>query len=162
MMNMNSENKRIHPRYCVPHSDDPCYEYEVVMTKTKVHAKIDQQQSIDHDYLGFIKNVSVEGLCFSSDGLYEYGQIVEMEVELPGAVKSIHMEGEVQWNKLVEAQEKMKEEPDELAKFRTGIKVIEVDGKMVSETIHFEENYHIQWSIVLDSIFGNFRCITSK
>lgn len=158
---MSLAENRTYPRYVVPHSDNPAYEYEVVMTKTKVHLKATEEKSAETDYLGFIKNISVDGLCFSTDAAYENGQIVEMEVDLPGADKSIHMEGEVQWNESVDLKGK-KNQDNELATFKTGIKVFEVDGKRVCETVHFEENYQLQWSIVLDSIFGNFRLILNK
>ncbi|MFH1414300.1 MAG: hypothetical protein ABIG56_05590 [Candidatus Omnitrophota bacterium] len=79
------------------------------------------------------------------------GDYLYIELYLPKLKKPVCMTGQVRWSRMVSPRIKRK------YKFDTGVRLISVSGKSVSASIHFDKKDHIFWSIVLDSIFGNFR-----
>ena len=147
--------KRQHPRY---------------ETKVKVYFEIDYDletnvkfQMIGPDegvssrqYSGVSKNVSVEGMCFSSDIKLNKGEKLKVEVYLPASKEPIHMEGEVRWSKSNSSDKGSKKA------FDTGLRLVSVEGKRVVDTIHYDEKYQVYWSEVLESILGKFKEIGKK
>ena len=63
------------------------------------------------------------------------------------------MEGKVRWSK------EILPEPAERYKFDRGVKLIVVEDKPVAKTIHYDKEYRVPWSIVLESVFGGFKKI---
>lgn len=108
----------------------------------------DKKKTPDKKYLAFSKNVSAEGLCFTSDKKLKKGNILSIEIYLPKQENPILMEGEVRWSQLVTGATN---------KFDTGVCVATVKGKSVSDSIYRDEKNRIVWSAVLESVFGNFR-----
>jgi len=100
---------------------------------------------------GISRNFSSEGMRFSSDEKLKKGDGLFIEVYLPKQQQSIPMTGMVQWSRQAPSGS------GERYKFNTGVRLITVKGKSVAETIYNDEKYGISWSIVLESVFGNFK-----
>ena len=118
----------------------------VVIGKDKKTAQLKKYPAVS-------KNVSVEGLCFVAAKNLEKGDILYLEVFLPKQKNPILMEGEVRWS-LASATAK--------GKFDTGVRIATIDGRTVADTIYQDDTYHIAWSAVLESVFGNFRRFAEK
>ena len=126
--------------------------------ETKIDFRIKEKNSKDFSvetYEALSKNVSVEGICFSSARKLTKGDMLLLDVYLPSAVNSIKMQGEVRWSRPAE---------DKNAKgmYDTGIKLSTVNSEPVEKTIFIDDVHQIAWSIVLESIFGNFKHLASR
>lgn len=122
--------------------------------KTKVKFRlIDKQKHVllPKRYLGLSRNVSAEGIRFSSIKQLQKRDIIFIEVYLPKLKKPICMTGEVRWSEQTFLHPKIK------YKFDTGVRLISVSGRPVHESIHYDKKNKIYWSEVLDSVFGSFR-----
>jgi len=127
--------------------------------KTRVEYQIldkDKKETASAKYEAVSRNVSAEGLCFTSDKNLEKGELLFLEIYLPKQKEAIPMKGEVVWCR-----------PDSLAKknegkFDTGVRLIMVDGKSVPESIYRDKEHGVVWSAVLDAVFGNFRIFAQK
>lgn len=104
-------------------------------------------------YHGLTRNVSAAGLCFVSNHQLADGLILKMEVYPPGKDIPVVMTGEVRWCQQFD---------DDKAQYTTGVKVIEVDGKKIDDTVYFDETYQIYWSSVLQSVFDNFKNFSNE
>ncbi|MBF0385126.1 MAG: PilZ domain-containing protein [Candidatus Omnitrophica bacterium] len=126
--------------------------------ETRVEYKVLEGQKY-HDkgkkYRAVSKNVSIEGLCFSSVVPLERGDKLEMEVFVPNSTKPIKMHGEVRW-----CRKNNESSSDET--YCAGILIEKVEDKPVAETIHYDDNYMIKWSIVLESVLGSYRIISQQ
>lgn len=105
-------------------------------------------------YTAVSKNVSAEGICFSSGKELHKGDCLFLEVLLPGSKTFIPMDGEVRWCR--KAGTKFR------PKFDVGVKLIKVDSQSVEKSIYSDADYQVVWSIVLESILGNFRILEQK
>ena len=108
----------------------------------------DKKKTHPKKHLALSKNVSAEGLCFSSVKKLEKGDVLYIEIYLPKQKRPILMEGEVRWSRPVAGTKN---------KFDTGVHVATVSGKSVSDSIFHDEKNRVVWSAVLESVFGNFR-----
>jgi hypothetical protein len=127
--------------------------------KTKVEFQVVNGRKVKlvpHKYTGFTRNISAEGMRFSSDVKLKKGERLFLKVYLPGARRSIPMTGEVHWSRLLDPRPKGK------YVFDTGVKILTVRKKRVAPTIHFEEHKQVHWSIVPESVFGGFRKFVHK
>lgn len=121
--------------------------------KTRVEFEVVEsthKDDVAHKYSGLCKNVSVEGLCFVSKKKLEKGDILMIEVFEPAVKNPVRMEGQVRWS------ERLPGEDEKEGVFHSGIQLISVGGKPVSDSIYFDKKYKIMWSAVLDSLFGTF------
>ncbi len=146
-----SSERRRHPRYETELEVRYYFIYEV---KTLVQFQIKDQQSgqvLSRKYSGLSKNVSAEGLCFTSGKQLEKGNLLHLEVYVPGSKEPVHMEGEVAWSKATSLEEQ------EENKSVTGVKILTVQRKPVRDSIFFDETHQLYWSGVLESVFGGFR-----
>jgi len=126
------------------------YPYDI---NTKVDYQLTDQKRekfLSPKYEGISKNVSAEGLCFHSSQELRDGDNLLIEVHLPGDASAIAFEATVRWCQSTEKE----------AGFDTGVKLITVNGQSVTETIHFDQMYHIEWSAVLEAILGKYRILT--
>ena len=126
-----------------------------IQTKVKYQI-IDKakEETGSQKYSALSKNVSAQGICFTSDRRLTKGDLLHLEIYLPKGKEPIHMEGEVRWS--VPATEKTHQSE----KFDTGVQLITVNGQSVDQTIYFDKSHQIIWSIVLESTLGNFRLLT--
>ncbi|MCK5083096.1 MAG: PilZ domain-containing protein [Candidatus Omnitrophica bacterium] len=125
---------------------------------------IDQEgeESLSDKYLAVSRNISVGGLCFASSEKVRQGDLLHLEVYLPGAKEPIHMKGRVEWCKPVPAlsyEERLLEEIEGQRVFEVGVRLMLVNEESVDESIHHDAAYDVDWSIVLESVFGNYRTL---
>lgn len=124
--------------------------------KTKIKFKVvnSEKNKISlRKYSGLSKNISVEGLCFVTKKKLNKGDMILLEVYVPNVLTPVRMEGQVQWTK---------KQPESKGIYDTGVKLISVDGKLISQSIHFDKKYNIFWDAVLDAVFGSFRKMVRK
>lgn len=128
-----------------------------VETKVK-YQLLDKQNDkpLSRKYAALSKNVSAEGLSFLASQQLKHGDYLHLEVYLPTATKPVHMEGEVRWSNPMAADKR------EGPMFQTGVLLKKVNGKMVDKTIHFDKEYCVNWSNVLESVLGNFKDLAKK
>lgn len=137
------------------------FSYDVT---TKMEFQIENENKIPdraHTFSGLSKNLSVEGLCFVSDKQLKKGTPLHLLLHLPESNEIVSMEGEVKWSEVTFAEEEDEVIIDKPL-FDTGIKLSEVNGNPVHETIHYDELFNLQWSVVLESVFGRFRLIMDE
>lgn len=106
-------------------------------------------------YSAISHNISVEGLAFRTGHKLISGDILDMEVFVPSSPRPVRMEGKVRWCRTA-ASSAEKDVVGE-AGFDAGVCVSSVEGHAVAPTIIIDPQYHLAWSIVLESIFGNFK-----
>ena len=139
--------------------------YERFETELKIHFYVayDVQTKVEFQIVGtketppkkypaVSRNVSAEGICIIAEKELANGQVLYLEVFLPGENQAIPMLGEVCWCKLVVSK---KSASDKI--FEIGIKLKTVEGKSVPDSIYFDQTHRLHWSIVLESVFGNFK-----
>ena len=127
--------------------------------KTRVEFRILEEEwegLSAHKYSGLCSNVNVEGLCFVSNKKLNKGDLLLLDVYEPIVKGPVRMEGEVRWS------QKNPGKAGEKDAFRTGVRLIEVNGKSVADSIYFDRKYKIAWSAVLESLFGNFAAMVRK
>ncbi len=107
-------------------------------------------------YSALSRNVSAQGLCFCSSKKLQRGNFLHLEIYLPKRRNPILMFGQVRWSRVVPSPQKKAQ------KFVTGIKLIMVDDIRVQDTIHSDKKHRVIWSVVLESILGNFRMFAQK
>ncbi len=126
--------------------------------RTEVDFSLETEARHGHPqtYVGFSKNISVQGLCFESNKSINPGDTLWLEVHLPSSDGIIYMQGEVRWCQLVSAS------PETVKSFVTGIEVKKVDGVDVEETVYFDEKYGVTWSQLLERVLGDFAKVHKK
>lgn len=97
-------------------------------------------------YNGVGHNINVEGLGFSSGVKLEKGEMLLMDVFLPTVPEPIQMTGKVRWCS--------SSNPGE---FKTGVKILKVRGEDVQSSVFLDPTHKVQWSILLESVFGGFK-----
>ena len=150
------KERRRYPRY---NTEVKIYFHVDYELKTKVTFKVladKQGYAGDKKYAAISRDVSAEGLKFTSDKKLKKGDILYLEVYIPKKKKPIHMTGEVRWSKNNEKAVKAK------FKFDTGIRLLTVEGVAVPDAVCFDKDHGVIWSPVLDSIFGSFRKLMQK
>ena len=147
-----TRERRKHVRY---DTDMKVYFHVKYDIKTRVKFAV-IKDDIVHKYSGLCKNVSVEGLCFVSKKRLNEGDLILMEVYEPIVKGPVIMEARVQWCRQLPHDDGKKH------MFHAGVKIVSVNGKRVHRTIHQDKEYRVAWSIVLDSLFGNFATMIRK
>jgi hypothetical protein len=133
--------------------------YVTYSVKTRVRFRIfgsPKFKAFSDPYIGITRNISAEGLRFSSNVRLQRGNLLFIELFLPGSLKAIPMTGQVRWSKQVLPR------LPKLYRFDTGVKLVSLKRKPVRPSIHFEEHKQVHWSVVLDSVFGGFRKFLQK
>ncbi len=125
-----------------------------VNTRVRFHILDKARRKSSAQYSAVSKNVSVEGICFLSGKELHKGDCLFLEVLLPGSKTFIPMEGEVRWCRKAGAKFR--------TKFEVGVKLGKVDGQPVEKSIYQDAEYQVVWSIVLESVLGNFRILEQK
>ena len=67
---------------------------------------------------GISKDMSMEGICFSTDKQLEPGTKLDLEIMLPSESEPLILRGEVKWSRLLEARANLK------AMFDTGVQLL--------------------------------------
>lgn len=145
------EEKRRYERYNTELKVYFDFAYDI---KTKVKFKIlDKKKEMisSRKYSGLSRNVSAEGLCFACRRKLRKGDFLDLEVYLPGAAAPVRMRGEVRWSQCI-SDEATREKV-----YQTGVLLKTVEDKPVEGTIHYDKEYRVHWSIVLESVLGSFK-----
>jgi len=124
----------------------------------------EKEKSLSKLYQAISRNISAEGLSFVSHQNVEPGNFLHMELYLPSTKDPIHMTGEVKWSKIASSsyeQYGLKSEKDE-AIYQVGIRLASVNNKPVLKSVHFDTEYEVNWSVVLESVFGNYKMLMGK
>lgn len=125
--------------------------------QTKMAFKEDSsKREKNRRYEGVTKNISSQGLCFASSKLLTPGEKLFLEILLPGDEQSIPMQAEVKWSEEVFH----KGRHDKI--FDTGVKVFKLREEMVPDTVYFDEDYKVEWSLLLESVLGKYRIISQE
>jgi len=151
-MEKDRKNRRKYDRY----ETDLKIQFSVSFdVETKIDYRVksrDAEKYPPQKYHALSRNVSAEGLCFTSKRKLNHGDQVLVEIFLPLSEAPIPMEGEVRWSRLFEHQ------PDSGGPlYETGILLEKVDGRPVKESIFTDRENRIVWSTVLESVFGSFK-----
>ena len=124
--------------------------------KTKVKFKlVDGKKTSHKKYLALSKNVSAQGICFTSQKELRAGELLDLEVYPPGSPTPIAMRGEVRWSHpgLSSCEGK---------KYDTGALLTAIGDKPIEGTIYFDKENQVVWSAVLEALFGNFKTMAKK
>lgn len=126
-----------------------------IQTKVEFQLKNEEMTgSGQKKYSAISHNISAEGLALRTVHKLSAGDILDMEVFVPTSQQPVRMEGQVRWCRSA-AQGVDKDDAGE--GFDVGICVSSVEGRDVSSTIIIDPQYHLAWSIVLESVFGDFK-----
>ncbi|MBF0618570.1 MAG: PilZ domain-containing protein [Candidatus Omnitrophica bacterium] len=124
--------------------------------RTELGFKVGPEAGPGLKYLGFSKNISVQGLCFESNKELKSGDLLWLELHLPKQKEVIYMQGEVRWCHLVEANGVTPKI------FLTGVDVTKVDGADIEQTVYYDQKYKVDWSELLERVLGGFAKLNRK
>ncbi len=127
---------------------------------TKVEFQIaagPENKILSKKYLALSKNISAAGMCFISVYELKIGDILQLEVYLPQQENPIRMQGTVCWSRVLAPSGQSGE-----VQFDTGIELSTVNEQAVLQSVHFDPEYRVIWSEVLESVFGSFRIFMQK
>lgn len=160
-MNNKSMEKRKYRRY---NTEAEIYFDFIYDLETKVEFElIDQkgEKALSEKYSAISRNVSVGGLAFRSSQKVKQDDLLHMQVYLPGSTESIDMKGKVEWCKPVRPsyEDRLLEEIEGQRVFEVGVRLLFVNEQSVEESIHHDQIYDVDWSIVLEHVFGNYRLL---
>jgi Tfp pilus assembly protein PilZ len=149
-MEPRQQEKRRYKRHRTLRQKDYDFAYSV---ETRMECEIeDEKKNPDHSkFNAYTQNLSAEGMCFVSEQKLTKGTPVHLSLFLPDCDEMVDMEGHVKWSLEKQAEQ------DHKKIFATGIQLDEVNGQLVSESIHYDELFRLQWSVVLESVFGRYR-----
>lgn len=116
---------------------------------------------IHRKYMGLTRNVSCSGLGFVCDRKLNIGDLLKLEVFLPGVPAPVLMDGEVRWCRENSARSNATSRIG-IGHYEVGIKLNKVNDQTVAETIYFDNTYQVEWSIALESLLGNYRIFAQK
>jgi hypothetical protein len=159
-----SEKKQERRKYDRFKTDVEIYFDFIYDLETKVKFELvneNGETSSSEKYSAVSRNVSVGGICFSSTQQVTQGDLLHLEVYLPGSEDPVHMKGKVEWCKPVipSYEDRLLEEVEGQRPFEVGVRLIYVGDQLVEETIHHDAVYDVDWSAVLEAIFGNYRML---
>ncbi len=103
-------------------------------------------------YHATTRNISAEGICFYSPRRLKKGDRLDLKFFIPGSNNPVYMQGRVCWSKSALKKEGA---PD----YDTGVHLTFIEGHSVRESVHFDDEYNLYWSDVLESILGKFKTI---
>jgi len=163
-MKDSSQNKRKFKRYNTEIEIYFDFAYEL---ETKIKFELidkDKEQSLSKLFQGISSNISAEGLSFVTHKNIKPGDFLHLELYLPSAKYPIHMTGEAKWSDIVPSSyEQYGLKGDKNQKiYKIGIKLASVDHESVPESVHFDKDYEVNWSVVLESVFGSYKMLMGE
>lgn len=117
----------------------------------KLKGKSDNHSTAINKFAALTKNISASGLGFITNKELCEGDSLKIQFFLPKSKVSINMEGVVKWIKALELSNKNR--------YETGVKINTINGKSVADTIRYDEQYQVEWSDVLESVFGKYNTV---
>jgi len=162
-MNYEGRNKRKYKRYNTEARIYFEFSYDL---ETKVEFELiknGKKERSKRKYLAVSRNISAEGLCFVSHKAVKGGDSLYMEVYLPSVVEPIHMRGEVKWCDAVPGfSTYVLDNKKNKQMYHIGVILSSVGGDPVNESIHFDKEYGVNWSVVLESVFGSYKMLMGE
>jgi hypothetical protein len=155
-MRKSGRDRRKYPRY---DTEVKIYFHVHYSLKTKVKFQLikkDGKECLSKKYFGLTKDISVEGLRFSSPKRLRKRNRLYLEIYLPGHKEPVWMMGEVRWSR------KLCVHPKRALEYDTGVKLTSVMGEPVFKSIHYDKKFKVFWSSVLSYAFGSFKKLTQK
>jgi len=158
------ENKRKFKRYNteIEVYFDFAYDLETRIKFEFIDKKKDE--SVSKLYQAISRNISAEGLSLVSYKIVKPGDNLHMELYLPSTKNPIHMEGEVKWCRIAPTsyeQYGLKGKKDQDI-YQAGVRIVSVNNEPVPESVHFDKEYEVNWSVVLESVFGNYKMLMGE
>lgn len=149
-MNTNNQERRRYKRFKTEAEIYFSVSYEL---ETKVEYSVIEEQAANRSkkYHAVSKNVSAQGVCFETEKQLIPGNHLLMEVYIPKSNDPVLMRGEVKWSSPILNNQNM---------YDCGVIVSKVNGLDLDKSIHFDNYYDVDWSILLESIFGNYSLIS--
>lgn len=150
------------------YSDDERREFERYVTDLKlefqvafsIKTKIDfrvkdkiKNTFLAKKYSAVSRNISAEGICFSSPKQLNEGDLLLIDVYVPSAKIPVSMEGKVKWSSAVFGKR------NKGAIYDTGVLLLAVQEKSVKESVFVDETHRVVWSNVLEAVFSSFKNI---
>ena len=162
-MNFEKKNKRKYKRYNTEAKIYFDFAYDLE-TKVKFELVDDKKSSKSKKkYLAVSRNISAEGLCFVSHKDVNLEDQLYLEVFLPSAVEPIHMTGKVKWcDPVSESSTYVLDDKENKPMHHIGVILSLVEGDSVYESIHFDKEYGVNWSVVLESVFGSYKMLMGE
>ena len=145
-----SKEKRRYERFDTDKEVFFTVSYEI---KTKINFQIIDQKSdkiLPPKYLAVSRNVSAEGICFTSLRKLESGDVLILEVYALESKDPVFMEGTVKWSKSTSPA------IEDEGKFDTGVQIVTVEGRSLTQTFVQDASHKVVWSAVLESVLGGF------
>lgn len=146
MMIERREERRRHERY----SSKGEVSYKIIYDfKARICYQILDSRGervLSRKFQGISEDVSAEGLRFSTAEKLNPGDLLRLEVIMPGQKEVIVMDGQVRWSQL----NPFSSHPQN--HFSTGVKILSVNQKPVSPSIRFNAGKGVIWSNVLEAI----------
>lgn len=162
-MNYEGRDKRKYKRYNTEAKIYFDFAYDL---ETKVEFELleeGKEPGSKKKHLAVSRNISAEGLCFVSHKSVQEGDLLYMEVYLPSMTEPIQMRGKAKWCDAVsEASTYALDDKKNKQMYQIGVIVSSVDGKSVGDSIHFDEDYGVNWSVVLESVFGSYKMLMGE
>lgn len=155
-MKKNIKERRKYPRY---DTEIKIYFRVHYSLETKVKFQLinkGNEDLLSKKYFGLSRDVSVEGLRFRSAKKLRKGNQLYLEMYLPKRREPVWMMGEVKWSRQLDPRSKL------MHKYDTGVKLTNVMGEPVSESIYFDKKYKVFWGSVLNYAFGSFGKLQKK
>jgi len=158
------EEQRSHKRYNTEIEVFFDFEYDI---ETKIKFDVidkSKDKSISKKYHAVSRNISASGLSFVTHKDVKPGDYLHMELYLPSTRKPIHMKGEVRWHKAAEDSYEhygLREDVHEDI-FQIGVHLTYVNDEPVDKSVHFDKEYAVNWSVVLEEVFGSYKTMMSK
>lgn len=155
-MRESGRERRKYPRY---DTEVKIYFRVHYSLKTKVKFQLinqDSDKSLSKKYFGLSRDISAEGMRFSSPKKLRKGNRLYLEMYIPKRREPVWMMGEVRWSK------KLLAPPKPPYTYDTGVKLTNIMGEPVSASIYFDKKYKVFWSSVLNYAFGSFGKIQQK
>jgi len=133
-------------------------------TKVKFELlKEGKEPKLKKKHLAVSRNISAEGLCFVSHTSVKEGDLLYMEVYLPNAAEPIRMRGKVKWcDASSESSTYVLDDKKNKQMYQIGVILSFIEGEPVSDSIHFDEEYGVNWSVVLESVFGSYKMLMGE
>jgi len=162
-MTYDGNNKRKYKRYNTEAKIYFDFSYDL---ETKVEFELiddKKKEKSKKKYLAVSLNISAEGLCFVSHKSVKVGGLLYMEVYLPSAAEPIHMKGKVEWCDAVSGSTTYAlDDQRNKQMYHIGVILSFVEGDPVADSIHFDKEYRVNWSVVLESVFGSYKMLMGE
>lgn len=101
-----------------------------VMAEIKVQVAGQKDEARQKAISGVARNISVEGVYFTSENKFTPATNVKLEVSLPSEPKPLHLDGEVRWCKQLQS-------PEGKTIFGIGVKLFTIDRNDESKFVAY-------------------------